>query len=128
MADTIETVRATGDRQPIMTTDQARDLEKRQGYDSHYYAVFLKNDATDEFVRVRTPVWHLDAERRPVEVDGKRRVRNPHDVALDVWAAYGADDHTLQMVMRGGFVVSTPASIASSLAMRDVQTDQARAA
>lgn len=101
-----------------MSIKEAQELEKRQAYACDYYAIFLKNDATDEFVRVRTPVWHLDADRRPIVVDGKRRIRNPHDVALDVWAAYGADDHTLEMVMRGGFVVATPASIANELAMK----------
>jgi hypothetical protein len=118
----VETVRAvTGtDRAPIMSIREAQELEKRQAYACDYYAIFLKNDATEEFVRVRTPVWHLDAERKPIERDGKRSVRNPHDVALDVWAAYGADDHTLEMVMRGGFVVATPASIASELAMKRI--------
>jgi hypothetical protein len=52
-------------------------------------------------------------------MDGDRKIaRNAHEVALDVWAAYGADEHTLEMVLRGGLVVATPASIANEIAMK----------
>jgi len=118
MTEDVRTIRTGDDRAAIMSIKEAQDLEKRQAHACDYYAIFLKNDATEEFVRVRTPVWQLDVERKPVMVDGKRVQRNAHDVALDVWAAYGADDHTLEMVMRGGYVVATPASIANELAMK----------
>ncbi len=90
-----------------MSIQEAKELEKRQAAGCDYYAVFLKNEATDEIIRVRTPVHKLDGERRPI-MDGDRKVsRDPHEVALDVWAAYGADEHTLEMVLRGGLVVAT---------------------
>jgi hypothetical protein len=112
-----DVVRAT-DRGPIMSIDEAKDLEKRQAAGCDYYAVFLKSEATDEIIRVRTPVHNLDADRRPI-MDGDRKIaRNAHEVALDVWAAYGADEHTLEMVLRGGLVVATPASIANEIAMK----------
>ena len=114
MADEV----TNADRPAIMTIKEAQELEKRQARACDYYAIFLKNDATEEFVRVRTPVWQLDSERRPIVENGTRIQRNAHDVALDVWAAYGADDHTLEMVMRGGYVVATPASIAAELATK----------
>ncbi len=122
----VEVVRAptASERSPIMSIREAQELEKRQAYACDYYAIYLKNDASDEIVRVRTPVWHLDADRRPIVVDEKRLVRNAHDVALDVWAAYGADDHTLEMVMRGGVVVATPASIANEMAMKSTAQAQ----
>lgn len=110
---------ASGSAQ-IMSIRAAQDLERSQAHACDYYAVFLKSDATDEIVRVRTPVWQLDADRCKVIVDDKPRLRNPHDVALDVWAAYGAEEYTLQMVMRGGFVVATPASIANELSMKRI--------
>ena len=118
MNEAVRIIQTGEDRAPIMSLKEAQALEKRQMRETDYYAIFLKNDATDEFVRVRTPVWKLDAERKPIMIDGSRVERNPHDVALDVWAAYGADDHTLEMVMRGGYVVATPASIANELAMK----------
>ena len=103
-----------------MSIKDAIEMEKAQARACDYYSIFLKNDVTDEFVRVRTHVWKLDAERKPVLENGSRVQRNAHDVALDVWAAYGAEDHTLEMVLRGGHVVATPASIAAELAMKNV--------
>jgi hypothetical protein len=110
------------DRGPIMSIDEAKDLEKRQAAGCDYYAVFLKNEATDEIIRVRTPVHKLDGERRPIMDGDKKIARNAHEVALDVWAAYGADEHTLEMVLRGGLVVATPASIANEIAMKRIAT------
>lgn len=104
----------------LMSIKDAIEMEKAQARACDYYSIFLKNDITDDFVRVRTHVWKLDGERKPVLVDGVKVQRNAHDVALDVWAAYGADDHTLEMVLRGGHVVATPASIAAELAMKTV--------
>lgn len=104
----------------IMSIREAQDLEKRQAHQCDYYAVFLKSEITEEIVRVRTPVWQLDADRKKIIVDEKPRLRHAHDVALDVWAAYGAEEYTLEMVMRGGFVVATPASIANELAMKRI--------
>lgn len=104
----------------LMSIKDAIEMEKAQARACDYYSIFLKNDVTDEFVRVRTHVWKLDAERKPLLVDGQKVQRNAHDVALDVWAAYGAEDHTLEMVLRGGHVVATPASIAAELAMKTV--------
>lgn len=114
----VEIVRA--DR-PVMTVEEAQQLERRQAKEVDYYSVFLKDDATQKIVRIRTVVWQLDADRRPVyDENGHRKMRNPHDVALDVWAAYGADDHTLDMVTLSGVVVATPDSIATELAMAKV--------
>ena len=119
-APKVQTIEA----KPIMTVTEQQALEKRQAQECDYYAVFLKDESKDQIVRVRTAVWQLDAERNPVvDEDGKKKLRNPHDVALDVWAAYGADDHTLELVMRGSQVVATPQSIANELAM--AQTSRA---
>lgn len=102
----------------MSVTDQQR-LDERFAKESDYYAIFLMDEVTGDRVRVRTSVWELDEDRVPILKDGKRQLRNPHDVALDVWAAQGADDHTLEMVQRGGCIVATPRSIANEIAMRN---------
>lgn len=102
----------------IMDLKAAKTQDKEQSLSSEYYSVYLKNLITDEYIRVRTPVFYLDGERRPVIRNNEKVVRNPHDVGLDVWATYGADDHDLELVMRGPLVAATPSSIANDLAMK----------
>ncbi len=103
----------------IMTVKEQQSLDERYAKESDYYAVYLKDEVTGDHIRVRTSVWELDEDRVPVLVNGKPKLRNPHDVALDVWAAQGADDHTLEMVQRGGCIVATPKSISSEISMRN---------
>jgi hypothetical protein len=117
-AQAVEVVRAsvTG----VMSVPDAQRLERTHAQQSQYYAVFLRDEREDTIIRVRTPVFELDAERNPVNgADGKPVARNVHDVALNVWAAYGADEYTLLIVMRGPQVVATPQSIANELAMAE---------
>lgn len=120
-APATEIVRASA----IMTVKEAQNLERQHAGQSQYYCVYLKDDRDDSIVRVRTPVYELDEERVPV-VDANDRpiARNVHDLALNVWAAYGADEFTLMMVMRGPQCVATPESIANELAMANATTDQ----
>ena len=108
--------------QRVMTIAETQALEKEQSRNYDYYAVFLKDDVTGQTIRVRTTAYYLDEERKPVLDDkGRRQRRNPHDVALNVWAAYGADDHTLEMVQHGALVVATPQSIATELGLATVK-------
>lgn len=111
---TAEVIRANT---TIMTVPEAQKLERQHASQTQYYAVYLVDDRNEMIVRVRTPIYELDEHRNPVVVDGEKVARNVHDVALNVWAAYGADDYTLLMVMRGPQVVATPQSIANELAM-----------
>lgn len=120
----VETLVAASPRS-IMSIKEAQDLERKQAFETDYYAVYLRHDPTEEIVRVRTPVWLLDANRNIVtDASGTRQQRNAHDVALDVWAAYGADEYTLDMVMRGSYVVATPASIANELQMKRLTLEE----
>ncbi|QAY80197.1 hypothetical protein [Sphingosinicella sp. BN140058] len=103
----------------IMSLSEAAALERRHAHESDYYAVILEDDANGgPLIRVRTSCYELDADRNIVfDEAGNKKLRNPHDVGLDVWAAYGADDHTLKMVMRGSQVVATPKSITQQIAL-----------
>src|SRR3546814_12048680 len=92
--NTVQIIQAKPDS--IMNLSEAQKLERKQAEESDYYNVLLWDEAARRQVRVRTCCWVLDAERKPVtNEDGKRTYRDAHEVALDVWAAYGADDHTL---------------------------------
>lgn len=115
---------------PVMSLSEAQALEKRQSQEHDYYAVYLKDEVMGDPVRVRTVAYVLDEERNPVlDENGKKQRRNAHDVALNVWAAYGCDDYTLEFVMLGARVVATPRSILNELEMAKTgqsnQTDQA---
>lgn len=128
--DTIGSSRATNsvrviraDPNSIMTLSEAQKLERKQAEDSDYFTVYLHDDAVDRDVSVRTCCWVLDAERKPVlSADNKRTYRDPHDVALDVWAAYGADDHTLLFLKLG----PVPLVNAESLALAITMSQQSR--
>src|SRR3546814_3879253 len=92
-------------------------LERKQAEESDYYNVLLWDEAARRQVRARTCCWVLDAERKPVtNEDGKRTYRDAHEVALDAWAAYGADDHTLICLQLWPVLPANAYSLASKIA------------
>src|SRR3546814_12946383 len=101
-----------------MNLSEAQKLERKQAEESDYYNVLLWDEAARRQVRVRTCCWVLDAERKPVtNEDGKRTYRDAHEVALDVWAAYGADDHTLICLQLGPVLPANAYSLATNIAL-----------
>lgn len=103
----------------LMTAAEAQELEKRQALETHYYSIFLHEEATGTAVRVRTPCWQVDGEFNFVlDENGNRKRLNTHDVALNVWAAYGADDYSLIHGTLGPVVTSTPETIMNEIVMR----------
>lgn len=115
-AKAVEVIRANPNS--IMSLDEAKQLDAKHAKESDYYSVLLVDDRSQQQLRVRTVVWELDAERMPVlDENGKRKVRNAHEVGLDVWAAYGADEYSLLTVSLGGQIRANPDSIATELAL-----------
>src|SRR3546814_9221479 len=103
--NTVQIIQAKPDS--IMNLSEAQKLERKQAEESDYYNVLLWDEAARRQVRVRTCCWVLDAERKPVtNEDGKRTYRDAHEVALDVWAAYGADEHTLICLQLGPVILA----------------------
>jgi hypothetical protein len=113
-----ETVRTSEIGEKIFSIEEARAIEKDHALAAHYFTVLLKNDVDMSHVRVRTTAYEIDENRHFVLKDGKRQMRNCIDVALDVWGAYGAEDHSLELVMLAEMVMATPKSISDDLMMR----------
>lgn len=114
--NTVQIIQAKPDS--IMNLSEAQKLERKQAEESDYYNVLLWDEAARRQVRVRTCCWVLDAERKPVtNEEGKRTYRDAHEVALDVWAAYGADDHTLICLQLGPVLLANADSLATKIAM-----------
>lgn len=108
----------------VMSISEQQQLERLQAKDHDYYTVWLVNDATHQLVRVRTLRWVLDAERNPVfDEHGAKVKRNEFEVALDVWAAYGADDHTFLSLEVGSMVRVTADGLAAEIEMGNIKVE-----
>lgn len=104
---------------PIMTIRESNEFDLEVAKRDDYYRVLLHNDVQLVPIMVKTSAWVLDENRLPVLKDGKRIRRNAADAGLDVWAANGPEEYTLQVVMLGSVVVATVESIAKELGLRE---------
>lgn len=115
-----ETIRTSDVGEKLMSIEEARAVEMDHARDAHYYTVLMKSEVEQVLVRVRVCAYQLDENGHFKLVNGKRQIKNCIDVGLDVWAAWGADEYTLEMVQLAEVVMATPKSINDDLMLRSV--------
>lgn len=104
----------------IMSLADAEALENEQAKASDWYSIYFYFEVIGELMRVRVPAFQTNAEGVKLRSPKTNRLllRDPVEVALNVWASCGADEYTLVSVQRGPRVITTAARIGEAVKLR----------